>query len=72
MEKYTNKNLVETLREIADYLEGCKDNGEDISQSYYEDFKTLIGMGMFHDACGKVVDVDYGEFEISVTTTTDY
>ena len=56
--KVTPESLGGILREMADYLD---DNGE-VNPDYYDE---ITGTGLFHDAVGKIIDVNNDELTIA-------
>lgn len=59
LKTYEGENLASILREMASYVEGCRDT------SYFQE---IINTGLFHDACGKVEWICGDE----ATVSTDY
>jgi hypothetical protein len=62
MRTVSYRDLEDILNEMHDYLYGCSAE----EQRLY--FMEIIRTGLFHDACGKVVDID----ATRVTITTEY
>lgn len=50
MAKIKSENLPEILQSMADYVQECMANNEDISQYFSE----IANTGLFHDSEGKV------------------
>ena len=63
---YTINDLATILVQMGDYLE------ENEGQGYEDEFKSLfhklVSTGLFHDACGKIIDEKDGVY----TVTTRY
>jgi hypothetical protein len=57
-------DLTGVLDEMHDYLSECTDGGQKLF------FMEITRTGLFHDACGKVVDIN--PRETAVTLTTEY
>lgn len=58
---FTSENISEVLEYMLSYVEDC--SAED-KRMY---FNELVNLGLFGDACGKIVDADYKNAKVGVT-----
>ena len=63
---YSPNNLPEILENMADYVNNCINNGDDVSGYYQE----IVSTGLFEDSEGKTVDYDSDSYRLQ--TTSDY
>lgn len=64
---YNVENLGDILIEMGEYLQENQNQGYEIEFSGYI-FDLLTNTGLFHDACGKVIEKDNDK----VVVSTDY
>jgi hypothetical protein len=67
---YYQSDLTDIVETCQDYIDQCE-NQEELEKVKY-DFYQLVESGIFHDACGKVINVFESWGQACAEVETDY